>query len=57
MMTSLSVGHLIMAVKKGFSEAPEGRRVVFLNAGDIRERGLHEGQWVDLVSHDDGQKR
>jgi len=23
MMTSLSVGHLIMAVKKGFSEAPE----------------------------------
>jgi anaerobic selenocysteine-containing dehydrogenase len=35
----------------------EGRRVVFLNAGDIRERGLHEGQWVDLVSHDDGQKR
>ena len=28
-----------------------GRRVVLLNAIDIREAGLHEGQRVDLVSH------
>jgi molybdopterin-dependent oxidoreductase alpha subunit len=34
-----------------------GRRVVFLNAGDIRQLGLHDGQWVDLVSHDGDQER
>ena len=35
-----------------------GRRVVFLNADDIRERGLSEGQLVDLVSHfEAGQRR
>ncbi|HEY4187895.1 MAG TPA: FdhF/YdeP family oxidoreductase [Polyangia bacterium] len=28
-----------------------GRRVVFLNAADIEERGLAKDQWVDLVSH------
>jgi len=34
------------------------RRVVFLNAEDIRERNLSEGQWVDLVSHfPSGQRR
>jgi molybdopterin-dependent oxidoreductase alpha subunit len=34
-----------------------GRRVVFLNAGDIDQQGLHEGEWVDLVSQCDGQER
>ncbi len=28
-----------------------GRRVVFMNADDIREAGLQQGQWVDLTSH------
>ena len=28
-----------------------GRRVVFLNAEDMRERGIVEDQWVDLISH------
>lgn len=28
-----------------------GRRVVFLNAGDIKRLGLTKNQWVDLVSH------
>jgi anaerobic selenocysteine-containing dehydrogenase len=28
-----------------------GRRVVFLNPDEIRERGLRADQWVDLVSH------
>ena len=28
-----------------------GRRVVFLNEEDIKERGLAKDQWVDLVSH------
>jgi molybdopterin-dependent oxidoreductase alpha subunit len=34
-----------------------GRRVVFLNAGDIEERGLAPGQWVDLVSHHGPEQR
>jgi molybdopterin-dependent oxidoreductase alpha subunit len=28
-----------------------GRRVIFLNVEDMRERGLREGQWVDITSH------
>ena len=28
-----------------------GRRVVFMNADDIREAGLQQGQFVDLTSH------
>ena len=28
-----------------------GRRVVFLNADDIRRLGLEKDQWVDLISH------
>jgi molybdopterin-dependent oxidoreductase alpha subunit len=28
-----------------------GRRVVFLNAEDMRARGIAKDQWVDLVSH------
>ncbi|HEY1921894.1 MAG TPA: FdhF/YdeP family oxidoreductase [Tepidisphaeraceae bacterium] len=34
-----------------------GRRVVFLNSEDIREHGLHEGQWINLVSHAEGRER
>jgi molybdopterin-dependent oxidoreductase alpha subunit len=34
-----------------------GRRVVLCNADDLAERGLHEGQRVDLVSrYDDGER-
>jgi molybdopterin-dependent oxidoreductase alpha subunit len=33
------------------------RRVVFLNAEDVREAGLKEGQAVDLVSHFEGEER
>jgi molybdopterin-dependent oxidoreductase alpha subunit len=35
----------------------QGRRVVFLNADDIRERGLKAGDAVDLVSHFRGEVR
>ena len=34
-----------------------GRRVVFLNAEDIRLCGLHDGQTVDLISHFEGEER
>jgi molybdopterin-dependent oxidoreductase alpha subunit len=34
-----------------------GRRVVFLNAEDMRERGLVKDQWVDLISYCDAQRR
>jgi molybdopterin-dependent oxidoreductase alpha subunit len=34
-----------------------GRRVVFLNADDIAGRGLAKDQWVDLVSHFEGEIR
>lgn len=34
-----------------------GRRVVFLNPEDVRERGLGSGDLVDLVSHFRGQTR
>jgi anaerobic selenocysteine-containing dehydrogenase len=34
-----------------------GRRVVFLNADDVREAGLQQGQMVDLTSHFEGEKR
>jgi molybdopterin-dependent oxidoreductase alpha subunit len=34
-----------------------GRRVVFLNAADIRERGLRAGDVVDLQSHFRGETR
>jgi anaerobic selenocysteine-containing dehydrogenase len=34
-----------------------GRRVIFLNRDDIHERGLSEGQWVDLTSHFNGCER
>ncbi|MFN2414572.1 MAG: FdhF/YdeP family oxidoreductase [Pyrinomonadaceae bacterium] len=33
------------------------RRVVFLNAEDMREQGLSAGQVVDLVSHFEGEER
>jgi anaerobic selenocysteine-containing dehydrogenase len=33
------------------------RRVIFMNVADIRERGLHDGQVVDLTSHFEGEKR
>ncbi len=33
------------------------RRVVFLNAEDVREAGLKKGDVVDLVSHFDGEER
>jgi molybdopterin-dependent oxidoreductase alpha subunit len=34
-----------------------GRRVVFLNADDIRYDGLQDGQVVDLISHFEGEER
>jgi molybdopterin-dependent oxidoreductase alpha subunit len=34
-----------------------GRRVIFLNAEDLRERGLEAGQWVDIVSHFGRERR
>jgi molybdopterin-dependent oxidoreductase alpha subunit len=34
-----------------------GRRVVFMNADDIRERGLEDGAVVDITSHYDGEQR
>jgi molybdopterin-dependent oxidoreductase alpha subunit len=34
-----------------------GRRVVFMNADDVREAGLEAGQFVDLTSHHDGEER
>ena len=34
-----------------------GRRVVFLNEQDIRQRGLQKGQWVDLISHFESEQR
>jgi molybdopterin-dependent oxidoreductase alpha subunit len=34
-----------------------GRRVVFLNEEDIRLRGLKKGQWVDLISHFESERR
>jgi molybdopterin-dependent oxidoreductase alpha subunit len=34
-----------------------GRRVVFLNPDDMRERALRAGQWVDITSHFEGEER
>jgi molybdopterin-dependent oxidoreductase alpha subunit len=34
-----------------------GRRVVFMNAEDVRVAGLAAGQFVDLTSHHDGEER
>jgi molybdopterin-dependent oxidoreductase alpha subunit len=34
-----------------------GRRVVFLNAEDIRLGGFHDGQTVDLISHFESEQR
>jgi len=34
-----------------------GRRVVFLHPDEIEERGLKANQWVDLVSHFEGERR
>ena len=35
----------------------DGRRVVFLNDDDIHTLGLGSGQWVDLISHFEGETR
>src|SRR5690606_21938457 len=34
-----------------------GRRVVFVNADDLAERGLSDGQMVDVISEFDGVER
>ena len=34
-----------------------GRRVIFMNAKDIAEAGLQQGQMVDLTSHFQGEER
>jgi molybdopterin-dependent oxidoreductase alpha subunit len=34
-----------------------GRRVVFMNAEDVRERGLEDGAIVDITSYYDGERR
>jgi anaerobic selenocysteine-containing dehydrogenase len=26
-----------------------GRHVIFMNADDVKERGLQDGQWVDIT--------
>jgi molybdopterin-dependent oxidoreductase alpha subunit len=33
------------------------RRIVFLNADDVKDAGLSEGQTVDLISHFEGEER
>jgi molybdopterin-dependent oxidoreductase alpha subunit len=35
----------------------DGRRVVFMNEGDIARLGLKKDQWVDLTSHFEGETR
>jgi molybdopterin-dependent oxidoreductase alpha subunit len=35
----------------------DGRRVVFMNPDDIRDLGVADGDWVDLVSHFRGERR
>jgi anaerobic selenocysteine-containing dehydrogenase len=34
-----------------------GRRVIFMNPDDVRNLGLQQGQFVDLTSHFQGEKR
>ena len=34
-----------------------GRRVIFMNAEDVRENGLQQGQFVDITSHHAGEER
>ncbi|MEO8204571.1 MAG: molybdopterin dinucleotide binding domain-containing protein, partial [Chthoniobacterales bacterium] len=34
-----------------------GRRVIFMNAEDVAEAGLQQGQFVDLTSHFEGEER
>ncbi len=34
-----------------------GRRVIFLNEDDIKDRGMMQGQLVDITSHFNGQER
>ena len=34
-----------------------GRRVIFMNAGDMRRLGLQKDQWVDLISHFESETR
>jgi molybdopterin-dependent oxidoreductase alpha subunit len=34
-----------------------GRRVIFMNAEDVRERGLEDGAIVDITSYYDGERR
>jgi molybdopterin-dependent oxidoreductase alpha subunit len=34
-----------------------GRRVLFMNADDVRERGLGDGTVVDITSHHEGERR
>ena len=34
-----------------------GRRVIFMNEHDMNERGFQEGQWIDITSHFEGEKR
>jgi molybdopterin-dependent oxidoreductase alpha subunit len=35
----------------------KGRRVVFLNEADMKRLGLQRDQWVDLISHFEGETR
>jgi molybdopterin-dependent oxidoreductase alpha subunit len=34
-----------------------GRRVIFMNADDVKDSGLQQGQFVDLTSHYQGEER
>jgi len=47
----------IYAERDRYRGIAKGRRVVFLNEEDMKSRGLHEDQWVDLVSHFGGERR
>jgi anaerobic selenocysteine-containing dehydrogenase len=34
-----------------------GRHVIFMNADDVKDRNLVDGQWVDITSHFEGEQR
>jgi anaerobic selenocysteine-containing dehydrogenase len=47
----------IYAENDRYRGVSKGRRVVFMNADDLRRLGLKKDQWVDLISHYESEKR
>jgi anaerobic selenocysteine-containing dehydrogenase len=47
----------IYAENDRYRGVSNGRRVVFMNAEDIRRLGLQKDQWVDLMSHFESETR